>query len=145
MAVSRSEVSVLAPAISGTFGRSTGSSAVPAMVSSPETIVPSGRTVTVRTLRLARPLSAALPPSSVTNGVTARATSEMVAPSVSSRETSASFSPVLATPSISSKTTEPDTGSGVTAGAAGSTLTGEASAVSTGAVVGSSRPMPRTQ
>ena len=54
---SRADGSGLPPVRSGTFGRSTGSTSLPATASSPGTMVPSGRTVTVRTLRLASPPS----------------------------------------------------------------------------------------
>src|SRR5690606_7526659 len=52
-----SGLAVSAPGTSGTFGRATGRMVLPATLSSPLTMVPSGRTVTVRTLRLARPSS----------------------------------------------------------------------------------------
>src|SRR6185312_8592140 len=132
-----SAAAAAAPGTTGTLGRSTGSLAAPATLSSLLTMVPSGRTVTVRTLRLARPpgpepSSAAVAVPAVAAGAAAAvATWVAVLPAVWSRETSVSFGAEAALPLSSSITTERGP---VSAGLGGMVLAGVASAVSTGAL-----------
>jgi hypothetical protein len=110
-----SGASVLAPGTSGTSGRSTGSREAPARAASPLTMVPSGRTVRVRTRRLTRP-------SSLTS---AAARAAMSVGSLWSRETSCSSAGAV---SVVLNTTEAVLGvEGVAGG--GTSRTGVASAL----------------
>src|SRR5690606_873402 len=96
MLASNSGLAVSAPGTSGTLGRATGRMVLPATLSSPLTIVPSGRTVTVRTRRLTRPSS----PASVAGAIWVTSLR-----SAWSRDTSCSSAPGT-TPLISLKTTD---------------------------------------